>query len=64
MLLVECLALLILLQCCYELYGAEMASLLLTTLSRVFILFGQSYGFTCGMDDLLMRVCEFRFFWL
>lgn len=40
----------------YELYGAEMAGKLLTTLGRLFTLYLQFRGFTCGMDDLLLTM--------
>jgi DNA-directed RNA polymerase I subunit RPA1 len=38
----------------YELYGADHASMLLSSLGRLFTLFIQSAGFTCGMDDLVL----------
>ncbi|CAD6271366.1 unnamed protein product [Miscanthus lutarioriparius] len=38
----------------HELYGADTAGILLSTFSRLFTLFLQSHGFTCGIDDLLL----------
>jgi DNA-directed RNA polymerase I subunit RPA1 len=38
----------------YELYGATEAGKLLTTLGRLFTLFLQFRGFTCGIDDMLL----------
>jgi len=38
----------------YELYGATEAGKLLTTLGRLFTLFLQVRGFTCGIDDMLL----------
>eukprot|EP01127_Copromyxa_protea_P016159 TRINITY_DN4752_c0_g1_i1.p1 TRINITY_DN4752_c0_g1~~TRINITY_DN4752_c0_g1_i1.p1 ORF type:complete len:1593 (+),score=456.38 TRINITY_DN4752_c0_g1_i1:313-4779(+) len=38
----------------YELYGPPFAGSLLSLLCRVFILFLQMRGFTCGIDDLLI----------
>ncbi|PKA56545.1 DNA-directed RNA polymerase II subunit RPB1 [Apostasia shenzhenica] len=38
----------------HELYGADSAGLLLAVLSRLFTLFLQMHGFTCGVDDLLV----------
>lgn len=38
----------------YELYGAETAGRLLSIFSRLFTLFLQLHGFTCGIDDLLL----------
>ncbi|KAL6602987.1 hypothetical protein ACP70R_043348 [Stipagrostis hirtigluma subsp. patula] len=37
----------------HELYGADIAGALLSTFSRLFTLFLQLHGFTCGVDDLL-----------
>ncbi|WVZ79416.1 hypothetical protein U9M48_026996 [Paspalum notatum var. saurae] len=37
----------------HELYGADTAGVLLSTFSRLFTLFLQFHGFTCGVDDLL-----------
>eukprot|EP00743_Colponemidia_sp_Colp-15_P005106 GILK01005496.1.p1 GENE.GILK01005496.1~~GILK01005496.1.p1 ORF type:complete len:1772 (-),score=385.89 GILK01005496.1:91-4842(-) len=37
-----------------ELYGAQMAGQLLTCLGRLFTMYLQFRGFTCGMDDLLL----------
>jgi len=34
----------------YELYGPDIAGNLLTVLGRLFTVFLQSYGFTCGID--------------
>jgi DNA-directed RNA polymerase I subunit RPA1 len=39
----------------YEVYGSEKAGELLTSLARVFTLFLQTYGFTCGIDDLVVK---------
>jgi DNA-directed RNA polymerase I subunit RPA1 len=39
----------------YELYGSEKAGELLTALSRVFVTNLQTHGFTCGLDDLLLK---------
>ena len=38
----------------YEVYGSEKAGELLTSLARVFTVFLQSHGFTCGLDDLMI----------
>ncbi|CAN6216331.1 unnamed protein product, partial [Urochloa humidicola] len=38
----------------HELYGADTAGILLSTFSRLFTLFLQLHGFTCGVDDLLL----------
>ena len=38
----------------YEVYGSEKAGELLTSLARVFTVFLQTYGFTCGLDDLMI----------
>lgn len=40
---------------CYELYGSTTAGQLLTTLGRLFTTFLQWRGFTCGMDDLVIK---------
>lgn len=40
---------------CYELYGPTFAGKLLSTLSRLFTIYLQSVGFTCGMDDMLLQ---------
>ncbi|KAK9123096.1 hypothetical protein Sjap_012698 [Stephania japonica] len=37
-----------------ELYGSHTAGVLLSTLSRLFTIFLQMHGFTCGVDDLLI----------
>uniref|UniRef100_A0ACD6A893 Uncharacterized protein n=1 Tax=Avena sativa TaxID=4498 RepID=A0ACD6A893_AVESA len=37
-----------------ELYGADTAGVLLSIFSRLFTLFLQFHGFTCGVDDLLL----------
>ncbi|KAL7138520.1 hypothetical protein ABFS83_10G169600 [Erythranthe nasuta] len=37
-----------------ELYGASSAGIFLSALSRVFTLFLQIHGFTCGVDDLII----------
>lgn len=39
----------------YEVYGSEKAGELLTALARVFTVFLQQYGFTCGLDDLVLN---------
>jgi DNA-directed RNA polymerase I subunit RPA1 len=39
----------------YEVYGSEKAGELLTSLARVFTVFLQTYGFTCGLDDLVIN---------
>jgi DNA-directed RNA polymerase I subunit RPA1 len=39
----------------YELYGSEKAGELLTALARVFVANLQTNGFTCGLDDLLLK---------
>ncbi|KAF8073189.1 rpa1 [Scenedesmus sp. PABB004] len=38
-----------------ELYGDEVAGAMLNALSRLFTIFLQGHGFTCGMDDLLLQ---------
>jgi DNA-directed RNA polymerase I subunit RPA1 len=38
----------------YELYGPTIAGKLLSTLGRLFTLYLQSVGFTCGLDDMIM----------
>ena len=38
----------------YEIYGSEKAGELLTSLARVFTVFLQRHGFTCGLDDLMI----------
>lgn len=40
---------------CYELYGGRTAGLLLSVLSRLLTRWDQLNGFTCRMDDLLLR---------
>ncbi|KAF6158800.1 hypothetical protein GIB67_040314 [Kingdonia uniflora] len=37
-----------------ELYSSEIAGILLSVLSRLFTVFLQMHGFTCGVDDLLI----------
>ncbi|PIN16683.1 DNA-directed RNA polymerase [Handroanthus impetiginosus] len=37
-----------------ELYGSNSAGILLSALSRLFTIFLQFYGFTCGVDDLII----------
>ncbi|KAL5980876.1 hypothetical protein ACLOJK_028796 [Asimina triloba] len=37
-----------------ELYGSNTAGMLLSVLSRLFTVFLQMHGFTCGVDDLLV----------
>ena len=39
----------------YEVYGSEKAGELLTALARVFAVFLQQHGFTCGLDDLMLN---------
>lgn len=41
-----------------ELYGADTAGRLLSIFSRLFTLFLQFHGFTCGVDDLLLSQKE------
>eukprot|EP01080_Neovahlkampfia_damariscottae_P006005 gene6005-10003_t len=41
--------------CAYECYGDAIAGQLLTTLCRMCTVFLQKYGFTCGLDDLLLE---------
>ncbi|XP_031251717.1 DNA-directed RNA polymerase I subunit 1 [Pistacia vera] len=38
-----------------ELYGSNTAGILLSALSRIFTVFLQLHGFTCGVNDLLIR---------
>lgn len=38
----------------HEVYGSEKAGELLTSLARVFVVFLQTHGFTCGLDDLMI----------
>jgi DNA-directed RNA polymerase I subunit RPA1 len=40
---------------CYELYGGRVAGLLLSVLGRLLTRWDQLFGFTCRMDDLLLR---------
>jgi DNA-directed RNA polymerase I subunit RPA1 len=35
-------------------YGSEKAGELLTSLARIFTMYLQLYGFTCGLDDLVL----------
>ncbi|KAG9448436.1 hypothetical protein H6P81_008401 [Aristolochia fimbriata] len=39
----------------HELYGSNTAGVLLSIFSRLFTVFLQIYGFTCGIDDLLIQ---------
>lgn len=39
----------------YEIYGADMASNLLSCLGRLFTYYLQKHGFTCSMDDLILK---------
>jgi DNA-directed RNA polymerase I subunit RPA1 len=39
----------------YEVYGSEKAGELLTALARVYTMFLQQHGFTCGIDDLMLN---------
>ncbi|XP_022154235.1 DNA-directed RNA polymerase I subunit 1 [Momordica charantia] len=41
----------------HELYGSNTAGLLLSVMSRLFTVFLQMHGFTCGVDDLLLLEC-------
>eukprot|EP00878_Enallax_costatus_P028670 GHUV01030987.1.p1 GENE.GHUV01030987.1~~GHUV01030987.1.p1 ORF type:complete len:137 (-),score=17.66 GHUV01030987.1:637-1047(-) len=41
--------------CLQELYGDEVAGAMLNALSRLLTFFLQGHGFTCGMDDLLLK---------
>jgi DNA-directed RNA polymerase I subunit RPA1 len=38
----------------HEVYGSEKAGELLTSLARVFAVYLQTHGFTCGLDDLVV----------
>lgn len=38
----------------YEIYGSEKAGDLLTALARIFTVYLQMHGFTCGLDDLVL----------
>jgi DNA-directed RNA polymerase I subunit RPA1 len=38
----------------YEIYGSEKAGELLTALARIFTVYLQQHGFTCGLDDLVL----------
>lgn len=39
----------------YEVYGSERAGELLTALARIFTVYLQFHGFTCGLDDLVLK---------
>lgn len=39
----------------YEIYGSEKAGELLTSLARIFTVYLQMHGFTCGLDDLVLN---------
>ncbi|PRP89299.1 RNA polymerase I, largest subunit [Planoprotostelium fungivorum] len=41
---------------CYEIYGGVIAGQLLSCLSRLFTIYLQDVGFSCGMDDLLLAI--------
>lgn len=41
--------------CFYELYGSEKAGELLTALARIFVVFLQTHGHSCGLDDLVLK---------
>lgn len=41
-------------QAVYECYGSAAAGSLLTIFGRLFTMFIQMYGLTCGMDDLML----------
>jgi DNA-directed RNA polymerase I subunit RPA1 len=43
----------------YELYGPETAGILLTCLGRLFTRYLQMIGFTCRMDDLIIKAKHF-----
>jgi DNA-directed RNA polymerase I subunit RPA1 len=38
----------------YEIYGSEKAGELLTSLGRIFTMYLQIHGFTCGTDDMML----------
>lgn len=40
----------------YECYGAGVAGSLLTIFGRLFTLYVQLFGLTCGLDDLILNV--------
>ncbi|XP_022971295.1 DNA-directed RNA polymerase I subunit 1 [Cucurbita maxima] len=40
-----------------ELYGSNTAGVLLSVMSRLFTVYLQMHGFTCGVDDLLLIQC-------
>ncbi|KAI3632983.1 hypothetical protein MIR68_009058 [Amoeboaphelidium protococcarum] len=40
---------------CFEVYGPDTAGLLLTTLGRLFTMYSQMTGFTCRVDDLIVK---------
>jgi len=41
---------------CYELYGSSVAGTLLSVIGRLLVVYMQQYhGFTCGMDDILLK---------
>ena len=44
---------------CYEVYGPDTAGQLLTALGRLFTRYVQTIGFTCRMDDLVVKVLFF-----
>ncbi|KYR02194.1 RNA polymerase I [Tieghemostelium lacteum] len=46
---------------CYELYDPDVAGTLLTTLGRMFTNYLSKRGFTCGVDDILMKSKEEQF---
>ncbi|KAF2072418.1 hypothetical protein CYY_006276 [Polysphondylium violaceum] len=46
---------------CYELYDPDVAGSLLTLLGRMFTNYLSTRGFTCGVDDLLMKAKEEKF---
>jgi DNA-directed RNA polymerase I subunit RPA1 len=39
----------------YELYGGPTSGELMSTLGRLFVLYLQTQGFTCGIDDMLLQ---------
>ena len=41
--------------CFYEIYGSEKAGELLTSLARIFALFLQTHGMSCGLEDLVIK---------
>lgn len=51
-----------LVHCCYELYGADIATSLLSALVRLFTAFLQFHGFSLGIEDILvLQKVRFQF---